>query len=329
MNENLIDRNDTLFLRCVAIILIMNSHLDSFYPVSFFATGGAIGDSLFLSLSAFGLYLSTKKNPRSLTDYYGRRIIRIYPAIWIFVIFIRFPLDIVNGKFSISEILPFLGNMFYPPNFFLRAILIYYAISFFIIKKYSNKKLLITFIVTFIFYIYLYIYILDKSYFSALNPGYSFIFYLLPFLFGIYLARKNDSIKYAGLRDFILLGISIGLMYAHKYAMTKGVLGQFQIIQLLLLFPTVYYFLKISRSNLIRNNIMSLPLVSPTIRILSAVTLELYLIHEAMLVPFSKLKIMFPLNILFFISISIFVALIVNKAAAYVTQKMLAPTNPL
>jgi peptidoglycan/LPS O-acetylase OafA/YrhL len=325
MNENPNTRNDTQFLRSIAILLIINSHLDSFYPLSFLGTGGAIGNCLFLSLSAFGLYLSEKQRPKSFTDYYGRRIKRIYPAIWIFVIFIRFPLDIVNKEFTISEILPFLGNMFYPPNWFLRAIMIYYVIIFFIIKRYSFKKLLTTFIVVFIFYLYCYIFILDKSYFSALDTGYSFVFYFLPFLFGVFLAERNKKIKYSGLTDYFLLGISVGLMYGHKYLMFKGLLSQFQLVQLLLLFPTVYYFLKISRSDFIKNKVMCMPIISGVFRLLYTTTLELYIVHESLHGPVYHLKIMFPLNIAIYLSISIFVAVLVHKAANFITLNLFSP----
>lgn len=53
-------RRDTEFLRCVAIIMIVNSHLDVFYPIPALGTGGAIGNSLFFMLSSFGLFWATK-----------------------------------------------------------------------------------------------------------------------------------------------------------------------------------------------------------------------------------------------------------------------------
>jgi len=55
---------DTQFLRAIAILLVVNSHLDRYYPVSHLATGRAIGNSLFFFLSAFGIYLSQYKKQK-------------------------------------------------------------------------------------------------------------------------------------------------------------------------------------------------------------------------------------------------------------------------
>ena len=59
-----ITRNDTSFIRVVAILLIVNSHLDAYYPISYLGTGTAIGNSLFFVLSSFGLSLVEKINAR-------------------------------------------------------------------------------------------------------------------------------------------------------------------------------------------------------------------------------------------------------------------------
>jgi peptidoglycan/LPS O-acetylase OafA/YrhL len=42
------------FLRFSAIVLVINSHMDSFYPIPELGTGGALGNALFFMLSAFG-----------------------------------------------------------------------------------------------------------------------------------------------------------------------------------------------------------------------------------------------------------------------------------
>lgn len=133
-------RNDTNFLRFVAIILIVNSHLDSYYPIPYLGTGGAIGNSLFFVLSSFGLLLSERSNPRQFTEWYTRRIKRIYPTIWVVVVFLTFPYKLYMNALSSKDVLTFLGNFFYPPFWFLQALMIFYVIGFFIIKKYNIRK---------------------------------------------------------------------------------------------------------------------------------------------------------------------------------------------
>ena len=44
-------------LKCIAAILIVNSHMDLLYPNKAFATGGGIGDVLFFFCSGFTLFL--------------------------------------------------------------------------------------------------------------------------------------------------------------------------------------------------------------------------------------------------------------------------------
>lgn len=61
-----------------AVFLIINSHADACYPkFSALATGGAIGDSLFMFVSGFTLYLGKQI---CFDNYYKRRINRIYPS---------------------------------------------------------------------------------------------------------------------------------------------------------------------------------------------------------------------------------------------------------
>ena len=63
-------------IKFLAVFLIINSHMDSLYTRwSILATGGAIGDVLFLFCSGYTLLLSNKKE--NFIDWYKRRIIRI------------------------------------------------------------------------------------------------------------------------------------------------------------------------------------------------------------------------------------------------------------
>ena len=49
-------------LKFIAVFLIINSHMDALYPkYKMLATGGAIGDVLFLFASGYTLFLSNRK----------------------------------------------------------------------------------------------------------------------------------------------------------------------------------------------------------------------------------------------------------------------------
>ena len=65
-------------VKLLSVFLIINSHADVCYPrFSALATGGAIGDSLFLFVSGFTLFLGKQVR---FDNYYKRRINRIYPS---------------------------------------------------------------------------------------------------------------------------------------------------------------------------------------------------------------------------------------------------------
>ena len=65
-------------LKFFAVFLIINSHADMCYPkYSILATGGAIGDCLFLFASGYTLFW---KQPIRFDNWYKRRISRIYPS---------------------------------------------------------------------------------------------------------------------------------------------------------------------------------------------------------------------------------------------------------
>lgn len=72
-------------VKFIAVFLIINSHADMMYPkMSILATGGAIGDCLFLFVSGYTLFLGGMK---SFGSYYKRRIGRIYPSVFMALVF--------------------------------------------------------------------------------------------------------------------------------------------------------------------------------------------------------------------------------------------------
>ena len=66
-------------VKFLAVFLIINSHADIMYAkYASLATGGAIGDALFLFCSGYTLFWSGTKR---FDNWYKRRISRIYPSV--------------------------------------------------------------------------------------------------------------------------------------------------------------------------------------------------------------------------------------------------------
>ena len=75
-------------MKCLAVILVMNSHMDLLYgKYSALATGGAIGDVLFFFASGYTILLGRGGN---FFNWYKRRINRIYPTVFAMAIISAF-----------------------------------------------------------------------------------------------------------------------------------------------------------------------------------------------------------------------------------------------
>lgn len=83
MKINIKERDYSIdILKFLAVFLIINSHMDALYvKYSMLATGGAIGDVLFLFASGYTLLLS--KRCQSFDNWYKRRVNRIYPSVFV------------------------------------------------------------------------------------------------------------------------------------------------------------------------------------------------------------------------------------------------------
>ncbi|MFA6629789.1 MAG: acyltransferase family protein [Sulfuricurvum sp.] len=309
------NRNDTLFLRFLAIILVINSHMDAFYPNPIFGSGGAIGDALFFMLSSYGLLLSEQSKPQTFSNYLAKRILRIYPVVWSTILFIILPLiafyyfqlDLHYHSFiedfGLNNSLRVFSLFFFPPSpfWFLEALMFFYVIGFFFLKNYSNQKLLAGIAVLSLLYAVFYTQFNDySSLVIEQTVSFKVIFYGMVFLSGIYLGSIHERIRYTGIFDYLLLFFSVAVIYTHKYLMMHGIAANLQFIQQLFLFPTIYFFLKISKSPLVLEIIMKPRLVNNIVTLIGAMTLELYLVHGPLrLIAYNYFP-LFPVNVIGF-----------------------------
>ncbi len=307
---------DTQFIRALGMILIINSHMDRYYPISYLGTGGAIGNAIFFSLSAFGLYLSYQKSRKEFSEWLKGRISRIYPSIWIALIFLRLPLALILGQVTADYIITFIGLFFNPPHWFLRALLVYYVLSFVLLKSERRSTLWGVLGVLGILYFVCYLTCVDMSQWSIENPPFKLIHYFMIFLFGIYLASKNESIAYTGLHNYLAIVLLLAITYGHKFLMTKGLYPEFQFIQQAAMYPMVYYLLKISRSPLISSWLMRSRAISASVQFIADHSLELYIVQETIHHPVLQLNLAFPLNAVVFIALTFILSAIINKMAA-------------
>lgn len=313
--------NDTQFLRALAIILVLNSHLDRFYPVPHIGTGGAIGNSIFFFLSAYGLYLSQQKLNRNFKEWMAHRMERVYPSLWIVLILINLPIMTMQGKMSSSMVTVFIGDFFNPPYWFLQALLVYYLLSYPLIKNIKHFNIGFIWIVMSLAYTSFYLLTMDLSKWTVESLPFVLIHYFMIFIFGIYIAKK-PRITYSGISDFISLLLIISLFYFHKYIMLKGTYIEYQFLQQLFMYPILYYFLKVSRSPLI-DKFMQEGITSRIINFIADHTLEIYIVHTAISGLILKPKMSFPLNVIVFLILTLCMSAVVNNLAKKLRMKII------
>ena len=310
------NHSDTQFIRAIGMILIVNSHLDSYYPIPYIGTGGAIGNSIFFFLSAFGIYLSQQNKAKPFKDWFAGRISRIYPSLWIVLFCLVMPIMIGIGKLHGVDIFPFMGYFFNPPFWFLQLLLVYYLLSFHLLKQTQMKRAVIIFLTLSVIYIVYYFTCLDLSKWSLEKLPLDLIHYFMIFLFGIFIASKNKDIVYSGYNNYLILIFFVILIYAHKFLMLKGLYSELQIIQQAAMYPIVYYLLKISRSPFVVDTIMQSQIIGPIMVFIAKHTLEIYMIHQTISPPVKNLQMNFPFNVFLFLTLTLILSAIV-KALAY------------
>lgn len=102
------------FLKFFAALLITNSHLDLFEPAYSLATGGSIGDVLFLFCSGYTLFMGSMGR---FDNWYKRRLNRIFPPVICWGIISAFCFGVRN---TIDDVIVEGGG------WFVQCILLYY-----------------------------------------------------------------------------------------------------------------------------------------------------------------------------------------------------------
>lgn len=308
-------RRDTAFLRAVAILVVVNSHLDLYYPSPRFATGGAIGNALFFALSSFGLILSSRQRSLSFPQWCARRFLRLYPEIWMALFVYWLPLQYLMGSLAGMDTLALLGNLFYPPWWFVQILLVLYPVAYALAKAGQARTALWGLAGTGILYAICYCSFVDLSCWSVELLPFKILSCLLAFIFGAWLGFRDEAIRFRGLRDVAALLLILLAFFGHKAAMSMGLLFKLQFFQQFLLLPLVYYALKLSRSGFVQDRIMRSPVLTPVMNWLSRRTLGIYMVHTALVGPLLTLHLAFPINVAVFLVISFALAAVCGLLA--------------
>lgn len=276
-------------LRALAAIIITNSHYGGVYPTDLIANGGLLGDVIFFAVSGFCLTNIKQKFPK----WYFRRIIRIYPSIWIIsiaYILLRF---YTFEEWTISE------YFLYPTYYhFVASIIVLYIPYYIVISNEilsNNIPKIMTML--FIFQIVIYILFYDKTRYHidvVREPMIRFLFFQ-SMLLGAYFKKYDGKYRNKNkVSNWIILPALFVVYFASKLSFLKfEMLIYYQIINQFILFLLLFYVLKCFAG--IDYKLEVLPArIKNIMSYIAKITLEIYVVQYVIIPRLSY--IVFPLN---------------------------------
>ncbi|MBR5436943.1 MAG: acyltransferase family protein [Muribaculaceae bacterium] len=305
------ERNISIdFLKCIAALLITNSHMGILYgEYSFLATGGGIGDALFFFCSGFALLIKPMDGFRQFPNWYKRRINRIYPTM--------FAVAIIGGLFfkthwDIIDII--LAKRYW----FIPCIMLYYIVIFFVGSYFKDKILPIGILVAISTAVWFY--------FVCNIPGFSiygghYIRWLLFFMFmllGAQTCLMSKDIKSKPIIDICLLFMSLICFFVSFIVGLR--FNGFVYVQYLSFIPLLcvtFFFYKVGASHCVERLYKS-KVGNFFIRFVGSLCLEIYVVQYFFITD--KMNSLFPLNIIITFIIILIAAYLTRCLARFISQ---------
>lgn len=293
-------------LKFFAALVITHSHMDILYPkFSALATGGAIGDALFFFCSGFTLFLGRMGR---FDNWYKRRINRIYPTIFAWAILGAFVFGYRN---SINTILIAGGG------WFVSCIMLYYVALYFI-QRYLVEYLKWIFIVVGIACACWFTFADTPADFNMYGKGYFKWFHFFMFmLMGAMMGISQQKYKYHGAWDGLKLVGCIVAFYAVYAFKDIAAYNKLQMLTWLPLLGTVFYFYKVSNSDMMKRIYLHSKAGWP-IKLIGGLCLEIYLVQTSLFTD--KMNAIFPLNLVVMFVIIVLAAYILRCGARLFSQ---------
>lgn len=308
------------WLRAFAAMLITNSHFGAVHPSPSMAAGGLLGNLLFFSVSGFCL-VNLK---RSFFPWYCRRLIRIYPSVWITSL-----ICLGCGLYSVSSWEQAIKLFIYPTYYHFIASIIILYIPFYAIAKWSGAgkspqaRLLWAIVTVGLLYVLVYTLAYDYSYYhidTVEEPMIRFP-YFLAMLGGAWFRYHQDtgSARYMRLA-YLLLLVTLPTYFISKHSFSTGALhAEYQILnQLTILLLTANILWCGSLSNRVLETAPSR--LRRAVAFISRLTLEIYLV-QYLILAHANIGV-YPLNALLVTGCIILAAYIVQQIS-YRIQKSL------
>lgn len=306
------------YLKAIAALLITNSHYADIWPISSLALGGHIGNCIYFFLSGFCLYRIKEPFPK----WYVKRLIRIYPALWIVN-----AVDLLVGRTKVSSFMAVIHCFIYPTWFhFIGSILLMYLLYYIIRFIQSKIKINIRWfmMIVFLAYIILYVFAFDKSYYHIddVNEKWVRFMFFESMMLGALFREKYETIKpkITFLDVIAFLGLTV------CYFVGKVALSHFEalsVVQFLLPMILVLYiasiaviFIKLEKNGIFEKTNKKIGMV---VAFIAGITLEIYLGQVIIIWKFASL--VFPVNFVVVTAGIVLYAWLIHLCADFIQKK--------
>jgi peptidoglycan/LPS O-acetylase OafA/YrhL len=304
-----VTRIDTTLVRCLAVLLITNSHFDALYPDARLGTGGAFGNTLFFLLSGYGLAISLNSGSASgetFLGYWLRRLCKIFPVLWL----VTLAVILMGGQWHSMSISDWIFKMAWPLQYwFICAIVVFYAL-FYWFGKLSEKPLLMSILLFGVPYFLCYFFLLDLSRWSIEDGFFKWIVYFQVMLLGAWLSKqpvKSNPKKDASLMLLCVLGF-----FGLKILLSMLNLWWLQFLLHLLLFPFALFAFRFLSAPVVLNLFHSVGFY-PVAVFLAGLTLEIYLVQVPLVPVIAQQHWIFPIGLLVAIALIPALAFVANR----------------
>jgi len=314
-------RIDTTIVRAIAALVVVNSHLEHFYPVRWLAADGLLGNSLFFLLAGYGLVRSAERGLQPFPKWYWRRVLRIYPAL--LIAGPVFALGI-ERQYLVWTPLQALHELVWPTGFsFIEIIMPFYVLMYPMLAARRRWVYIAAIGVAAVVYVVAYahdIRALPANEPLELGARTKWVHdpaYFAVFALGGWLGWSRRSFS----RSFTLraqAAIAVALVYfGAKYAMVRGHGVRAYAVLHLLVFA-LCYFLFVTLSD--RRVVAAARSVRPLwwlLALVGGLTLEIYLVHSYVVAFDWLARLPFPLNQALFWPMMLAFAFLLGKAATW------------
>jgi peptidoglycan/LPS O-acetylase OafA/YrhL len=279
------------WLRAIAAVLIVNSHLETQYPISQAAVDGLLGNSIFFFLAGLGLVASERNSQRSFADWYGRRLVRIVPSVLLAVLVIYY---LPEKGWNAWSAIDYFQNIVVPPRYrFVQQILVFY-VPFFLVQRLGGRRgnawvfglLLVAMLIAPAFG--------DRS---VMFHPFHWLSHFTMMLFGAWMGWRDEPTPVVTPRllgGFAVSALAYGLT---KLATAQPLFTEWYPLLHLLVFPLIFLGVQVIQAEAIARFVDRHPRFNWTIGLVGGLTLEIYLVHYAVLDSSIVARLAFPANI--------------------------------